>query len=132
MLTSLDKRISMKARCVMIGCQDLGLAELERNSPTPSRLSLMLVLQVYASGKMTYNRTWNMVCADATTAFLQGSAGTRPDRLFMLPPRDPVAGARNCFPRKLYDITGHVYSLASAPLEWARDVVRRMNDLGFE
>lgn len=46
------------------------LAGLERNSPTPFRLSLMSVLQAYAPGHLTYKRTWYMMCADATDAFL--------------------------------------------------------------
>ena len=120
--------VRAKARTVVIGCSDPDLAELERTSPTPSRISLMLILQIYASGK---GDGWILFGSDATAAFLQGGRGTRKDRLFMFPPRDPISQARNCFPAGLYEIVGNVYGLANAPLEWAWEVIQRMTTLGF-
>ena len=120
-----------KARCVVIGCGDPDLAELERNSPTPSRTSFMLVMQVFASGKLDPDGEWLLLNADATAAFLQGMQELRPDKLYMLPPRDGVVKDTDVFPGILYEITGNVYGLANAPVTWAREVVKRMKSLGF-
>ena len=120
-----------KARNVVIGCSDPDLANLERHSPTPSRVSFMLVVQIYASGKLDPRGPWKLLGSDATAAFLQGESGQRSERLFMLPPNDPISKARGCFPGELYEIIGNVYGLANAPLEWSREVIKRMTALGF-
>ena len=86
---------------MVIGCGDPDLSELERTSPNPSMISSMLVLQIYASNR---KMGWKLLGSDATAAFLQGGHGTRKNRLFMFPPRDPVSTARNCFPADLYEI----------------------------
>ena len=124
--------LAAKARCVVIGCSDPDLAELDRNSPTPSRHSFMVVLQVYAAGKSKGKGRWRLLCADARAAFLQGAQEERPDRLYMLPPRDGVSAPTRCWPGVLYEITGNVFGLANAPLTWAKEVIRRMVEkLGF-
>ena len=89
----------------------------------------MLVLQIYASNR---KMGWKLLGSGATAAFLQGGHGTRKKRLFMCPPRGPASPARNCFPADLYKLVGNVYGLASAPLEWAREVISRMLGLGFQ
>lgn len=76
-----------KAHCVVIGCEGPDLAEFERNSPTPSPLSLMLVLlRVYISGHQTCGWVWSLRCVDAAAVVLQGSAKAWPYWRFIIPP----------------------------------------------
>ena len=56
-----------KARLVVLGYTDPDLAEIPRDSPTMTKLSRMLILQLVAS------KAWNLESFDVKTAFLRGS-----------------------------------------------------------
>ena len=68
--------LKAKARVVALGHTDPDLSLISRDSPTPSRLSEMILLTVYVSGANgRFARTkkrWQLKMADASTAFLQG------------------------------------------------------------
>ena len=63
-----------KTRVVIIGCMDPDLRSLTRDSPTPTRLSEMLILSIATSGanKMfNYDQeVWRLWISDAEKAFL--------------------------------------------------------------
>ncbi|CAE8632217.1 unnamed protein product, partial [Polarella glacialis] len=126
--------LAAKARCVAIGCGDPDLAQLNRDAPTPTRLSFFLILQIYVSGaNRKFNDLtdkWSLLSADALTAFLQGTQ-QRDKRLFMQPPRDPLVERSGIFPAELYEIVGNVYGLANAPREWLLLVKTRLFAEGF-
>ncbi|CAE8672696.1 unnamed protein product, partial [Polarella glacialis] len=126
--------LAAKARCVAIGCGDPDLAQLNRDAPTPTRLSFILILQIYVSGaNRKFNDLtdkWFLLSADALTAFLQGTQ-QRDKRLFMQPPRDPLVERSGIFPAELYEIVGNVYGLANAPREWLLLVKTRLFAEGF-
>ena len=81
--------IKPKARIVCRGDNDPDLLELRRDAPTLTRLGLMLILQLAASGE-----GWIMVTADITGAFLQGdqSLAKRKEPLFIRQPKEGLPG----------------------------------------
>ena len=52
--TPLSKTVTAKCRTVVIGCSDPDLPLLDRNSPTTTRISFMILLQVYAMKQGTW------------------------------------------------------------------------------
>ena len=130
--------LKAKARVVALGHTDPDLSLISRDSPTPSRLSEMILLTVYVSGAngrfANTQKRWHLKMADASTAFLQGRQPEkeRPDHLYMSPPNDPIAlGVKGAWTAPLYRITGNVYGLANAPRLWTQEVIRKLKDAGF-
>ena len=126
-----------KARCVVLGCSDPDLRDLDRDSPTPTRLSFLIVVQLYASGVNrkvgTGGHKWRLLAADAEAAFLQGDASAgRPGDIWMKPPADPLVKESGCFDAPLYRLTSTVYGLANAPRAWTRRVSEKLNEAGFQ
>ena len=117
--------------------RDPDLTTISRDAPTPSRLTEHLLLVIYISGRnrafLDDKRVWRLWCADATTAFLQGTQqdGERPNRLFMQSPRDPILLQAGAFPATMYEIHGNVYGLANAPRLWSLEVGKRLLSAGF-
>ena len=69
---------------------------------------------------------WFVGAGDALAAFLQGERAERPNDLFMLVPRGPLAEAAATLPRDLDRIWGSVYGGADGPYLWrchAREVL---------
>ena len=132
--------LKAKARVVVLGHRDPDLAVISRDSPTPSRLSEMLLLSIYISGcNQRFNRTsksWILKAADASTAFLQGKQpeSERPDDLYMTPPTDGIVEMLkgNAWNAPLYRITGNVYGLANAPRLWAQEVSTKLLAANFK
>ena len=126
-----------KCRVVVLGHRDPDLTTISRDAPTPSRLTEHLLLVIYISGRnrafLGDKRVWRLWCADATTAFLQGTQqdGERPNRLFMQSPRDPILLQAGAFPATMYEIHGNVYGLANAPRLWSLEVGKRLLSAGF-
>ena len=130
-------KIRAKCRVVLIGCNDPDLRQLTRDSPTPSRLSEVVVLSVAASGANRVfnndNKQWFLWLSDAEKAFLQGlqDKSERNGPLFMSPPDDPLIKASGSFPAPLYEVTGNCYGLPNAPRVWYRRVLQAVEEAGF-
>ena len=129
--------LQAKTRVVVLGHRDPDLHHISRDAPTPTRLTESILLSVYISGRnrkfLKNGRRWKLWCADATTAFLQGSQdeGERPHKLYMMSPRDPILAKAGAFPATLYEVTGSVYGLANAPRLWSLEVGKRLLNAGF-
>ena len=127
-----------KTRVVIIGCMDPDLKSLTRDSPTPTRLSEMLILAIATAGAnrlFNYDgEVWQLWLSDAEKAFLQGKQdlserGGQP--LFMQPPDDPILRDASAYPAPLYQITGNGYGLANAPRIWYNKVLEKMTENNF-
>ncbi|CAJ1348023.1 unnamed protein product, partial [Effrenium voratum] len=129
--------LKAKARMVAHGHLDPDIRSLSRNAATPTRISEMLLLAIYISGLhgMAFRTAdqWMLWAGDATTAFLQGAQDVteRAGRLFMKPKQDEILRRAKAFQNSLYEIVGNVYGLCNAPVTWAKEVTRRLLELGF-
>ena len=126
-------QLKAKTRVVIIGCMDPDLKVLTRDSPTPTRLSEMLILAIATAGaNRLFNfdgEIWRLWLSDAEKAFLQGKQdlterGGQP--LYMEPPRDPILRDAGAYPAPLYKITGNGYGLANAPRVWFNKVLEKV------
>ena len=131
-------KLIAKTRVVALGHLDPDLANLSRDSPTPSRTSEYLLLAIFTAGKNGMlenesNVTWIMWAGDVSTAFLQGAhdSSERPQDLFLLPPQDEVTRLAGTFSARLYRVKGNIYGLASAPRTWYKEVCRRLRSIKF-
>ena len=128
--------LQAKARVVAVGCSDPDLFQLNRDSPTPTRLSEYLILNIYCSGRNgmvgSTRCRFKLWSGDVRTAFLQGEQDSNESEedLYMAPPRDLIEEA-GAYPHRLYKITGNVYGLANSPRLWARVIIRRMTRAHF-
>ena len=111
---------------------------LTRDSPTPTRLSEMLILAIATAGaNRAFNfdgEIWRLWLSDAEKAFLQGKQdlterGGQP--LFMEPPRDPILRDAGAYPAPLYKITGNGYGLSNAPRVWYNRVLEKVLGSNF-
>eukprot|EP00435_Cladocopium_sp_Y103_P068491 s386_g31.t1 len=128
-----------KCRVVVLGHQDPDLKVISRDSPTPTRLSEMVLLTIYISGAKkrfgNSRKIWYLKAADASTAFLQGKQpeDERPGELYMLPPTDPISkSVKGAWEHPLYLIQGNVYGLSNAPRLWTQEVIRKLERAGFK
>jgi len=123
--------VAAKCRMVLVGCNEPNLQDLQRNTPTATRLSFFFLLQVCASS-FRHGQRWSLVTGDVEAAFLQGKKddGTEP---LMGRPSDPLLAATGCWQNfDLAEIVGNIYyGRANAPWLWLKEVVRRMHSHGF-
>ena len=73
---------------------------------------------------------WTACVGDLENSFFQGSR-ERDDKVYLIPPRDPLVIATGAWPHSLYEVTGNIYGFADAPLVLCRHVRRKMYELGF-
>ena len=100
---------------------------------------MYLVLQVFSSGSLGrhggINSTggkWKMATGDVSTASLQGRQHNRTEPIYMRAPHDPIIDkCKYLQTAELWEITGNVYGLSSAPWSWICEVITRMNSIGF-
>ena len=127
-----------KCRVVIIGCGDPDLKQLSRDSPTPSRISELLIVCIASAGaNRSFNNDgclWKMVLLDAQKAFLQGEqdASERSGPIYMESPRDAILTAANAYPSPLYQITGNCYGLSNAPRTWYKKVDKDLLNYRFK
>ncbi|CAK9042996.1 Integrase catalytic domain-containing protein (Fragment), partial [Durusdinium trenchii] len=107
-------QLRAKARTVLIGRQDPDLKQLTRDSPTPTRLSEMVVMSIATAGaNCQFNqdgRRWHMWISDAEKAFLQGQQDSTERQglpIFMEPPSDPIIKDAGAYPCELYEVVGN-------------------------
>ena len=113
-----------KARIVVLGFMDPSLDQLQRDSPTMSRLSRMLVLQMVASQR------WNLMSFDIRTAFLQGQP--QKDRLLAIEPVPELASAMKLQSHELCKLTKSAYGLVDAPFLWYQALKKQLIQLEFQ
>ena len=105
-----------KARLVARGFEEKGIEDVQKDSPTCSRESLNIVLQILCQ------KDWIPNSMDIKTAFLQGEKIARD--IYIKPPKEAeVVG-------KLWHLQKCVYGLSDASLHWYQRVKRVMLELG--
>ena len=99
-----------KTRVVVLGHRDPNLTVINRDVPIPTRLTEQVLLTAYMSGRnrklLRNERLWRLVRRrDDSAPFLQGQQdqGELPNRLFMMPPRDPILSQAGTCPAELYE-----------------------------
>ena len=118
-----------KTRVVVMGCNHPDLADIERNSPTATRASFFVLIQIFCTGSLTGE--WIFACADAEAAFLQGQAPDE-DETYMWRPNDPILNAAGAFQdSELWELVGNAYGRADAPWIWTKKVIETFVALGF-
>ena len=95
------------------------------------------MLSLYASGanqKFGRKGRWFLKSADASTACLQGKQpeDERPDKLYMLPPQDPITAQARGLEAPLFEIVGNVHGLPNAPRLWSKEVDSKLKKAGFK
>ena len=108
-------KLKAKARIVILGFSDPSLLEQDTASPSLTRLSKMLLLN------MATARRWRVLSGDVKTAFLQAKS---PDRAHPLHarPLPELAEAMGLPPDRMVELLGSAYGLTSAPREWFVDL----------
>lgn len=119
-----EKTRKAKARIVVLGFMDPSLDQLQRDSPTMSRLSRMLVLQLVAS------KRWNLMSFDIRTAFLQGQP--QKDRMLAIEPVPELAKAMQLGDHELCRLTKSAYGLVDAPYLWYQALKSKLVQLAFQ
>ena len=115
--------LKAKCRVVCLGHQDPDLQQITRSSPTPGRVTEMVLYCLIVAGHnrelFDTDHEWVSWSGDAATAFLQGKQedSERPAPLYMKAPAD---GLIEC---ELYQILGNVYGLANAPALWTGELL---------
>ena len=113
-----------KARLVVLGFEDPLLAELERDSPTLTKLSRSLLLQIASS------KHWTIGSFDVRTAFLRGRADQ--SRILGLEPPKELRQKLKMKDEEVCQLLKGAYGRADAPLLWFRELTRGLKELQFE
>ncbi|CAE7725645.1 RE2 [Symbiodinium sp. CCMP2592] len=116
-------QVKAKARIVILGYSDPGLLEDTTASPTMSKLTRQLMLNLACI------RRWAIYSADVRTAFLQARPTDRGRRL-LAKPLPELAEKLGLTPQECVELTGSAYGLATAPKEWFADVSSTLKKLG--
>ena len=119
-----NKSRKAKASLVVLGFMDPSLDTLQRDSPTMSRLSRMMVLQLIAS------KRWTLFSFDIRTAFLQGQP--QKDRLLAIEPVPELSKALNLKGDEICKLTKSAYGLVDAPYLWYQALRKKLLELSFE
>ncbi|CAE7470265.1 unnamed protein product [Symbiodinium sp. CCMP2592] len=118
-----NKKVKAKARIVILGFSDPGLLEDTTASPTMSKLTRQLMLNLACI------KQWAIFSADVRTAFLQARPADRGRRL-LAKPLPELAEMLELSPQECVELTGSAYGLATAPKEWFADVSATLKRLG--
>ena len=113
-----------KARLVVLGYLDPAIDKLTRDSPTLSKHSRMLLLQVLAS----YG--WDLRSFDIKAAFLQGKP--QEDRIIGVEPVPELIEALGLKSNEICRLTKSAYGLIDAPYLWFKTLNEELHNLGFE
>ena len=113
-----------KARLVVLGFEDPALADLERDSPTLTKLSRSLLLQIASS------KHWTIGSFDVRTAFLRGSADN--SRILGLEPPKELREKLQMKDTEVCQLLKGAYGRADAPLLWFKELCRGLQELQFQ
>ena len=112
-----------KARLVVLGYTDPDLADIPRDSPTMTKLSRMLILQLASSKK------WNIESFDVKTAFLRGSE--QGNRLLGLEPTPELRQRLKLKPDEILKLLKGAYGRVDAPYLWFMELRKALLSLNF-
>ena len=112
-----------KARLVVLGYLDPHLEEIPRDSPTLSRPSRMLLLQLISSMQ------WTLQSFDIKAAFLQGEPQS--DRTIGIQPVTEISRAMKLRDDEICYLKKGAYGLIDAPFQWFMALHRELCSLGF-
>ena len=112
-----------KARLVVLGYLDPQLEEIPRDSPTMSKTSRMLVLQLIAS------KGWELMSFDIKAAFLQGQPQS--SRVLGLEPVPELRKALQLRETEICQLVKGAYGLVDAPYLWYKTLQAELLSLGF-
>ena len=112
-----------KARIIIQGYQDPDLTTQETYSPTATRTSRQLFLQLAAKNRMLVEK------GDVSAAFLQGRAL---DRELYVKLVDELAEALELPKRSIAKLRKSAYGLIAAPREWHAKVNSELTAMGFK
>ena len=111
-----------KARLIVLGYLDPQLEEIPRDSPTMSKTSRMLILQMISS------EGWDLMSFDVKAAFLQG---TQSGRTLGVEPVPELVEAMKLKPGEICQLVKGAYGLVDAPYLWYKTLQKELVDLGF-
>ena len=117
------KATKAKARLVILGYLDPKLEELPRDSPTLSRNSKMLLLQLIAS------KGWQLRSFDIRAAFLQGKPQS--NRTLAIEPVSELVEALQLAENEVCKLEKGAYGLIDAPYQWFMAISEALRNLGF-
>ena len=112
-----------KARIVVLGFEDPMLHEIERDSPTLTKLGRSLILQYAAS------QQWQIGSFDVKTAFLRGSEQN--DRILGIEPPPELRRQMGLKDEEICRLLKGAYGRADAPLLWFKELQKGLTELGF-
>ena len=112
-----------KARAVLLGYQDPCYKQRATNSPTSTRQTRQLQLQLAATLKLKLRK------GDVTGAFLQSRP--YPGELYCVPTPE-ICEAMKLPPESLTRVRKACYGLVDAPLEWYRSICAFFQELGLK
>ena len=118
-----DDHHKAKARLIVLGYLDPQLESIPRDSPTMSKISRMLVLQLISS------EGWDLMSFDVKAAFLQG---TQSDRVLGLEPVPELSRAMKLKPNEICQLVKGAYGLVDAPYLWYQTLRSELISLGFQ
>ena len=113
-----------KARIVVLEYMDPQIEEIPRDSPTLSRTSRMVILQLIAS------HAWKLQSFDIKAAFLQGQP--QENRLIAVDPVNELREALKLAPNEITRLNKSAYGLIDAPYLWYCALVQELTRLGME
>ena len=122
--TSSNQNRTPKARLVVLGFMDPKLHEIQRDSPTLTKLGRSLILQLAAAN------SWRISSFDVKTAFLRGTADQ--ERVLGLEPVPEFQSKLQMRQGEVLQLLKGAYGRADAPLLWFREIRKGLLDLNFE
>ena len=111
-----------KARLIVLGYLDPQLEEIPRDSPTMSKTSRTLILQMIAS------EGWDLMSFDVKAAFLQGNQS---GRTLGLEPVPELVDAMKLKSNEICQLVKGAYGLVDAPYLWYKTLQAELIRLGF-
>ena len=113
-----------KARLVVLGYLDPSIEKLNRDSPTLSKHSRMVLLQLIASSG------WILRSFDIKAAFLQGK--TQEGRIIGIEPVPELISAMGLKSNEVCRLKKSAYGLIDAPFLWFQTLNEELIKIGFE
>ena len=116
--------LKAKARLVVLGYEDPLVDTIPRDSPTMSKLSRMLILQMAAS------RNWSIGSFDIKTAFLRGQE--QGSRILGIEPPPEMRDRLQLKPGETLRLLKGAYGRVDAPYLWFQELKGALESLQFK
>ena len=112
-----------KARLVVLGFQDPMVDSIPRDSPTLTKLSRMMILQMAAS------KRWSIGSFDVKTAFLRGEEHS--ERILGIEPPSEIRQRLQLGSNEVLQLLKGAYGRVDAPYLWFMELKRGLEEIGF-